>query len=261
MLRFGALQIAKAGDEIDIDLVQLLQLLQLGPSAPRRKRVRGRALQVCGTPCDVLFKQAQSPLPLRDAVVQRRDMQARRVGIETASRSVVAVMSSAARSCTSAPRVLRSLRFCAWTRRTAFDTSAATSRVSWISRWVSARSAAAAAKAKTNPIANAQCGALRRAPRHADPSCVRGGPDPCVAAKTTLRIRAPPNLRRAGPDSPAGVAVPLRSIQYFAGSGKPRADEGSDRAASRGRVGEAGPDTARDRRSVGDGAHPGRRSR
>ena len=83
-LRFSVPQVPQAVDEINVDGAHFPQLLQFGLSAQCLKRSLRRTLQVRGAPFEVFLKQTQRRLAVRDAVFQCRDVQARRVGIETA---------------------------------------------------------------------------------------------------------------------------------------------------------------------------------
>ena len=82
MLRFGALQVSHVAHQIVADGAQLAQLSQFGLGAQRRERGRRRDLQVRGASIDVLLKQAQRRLALRDPIGQGREVQARGIGIE-----------------------------------------------------------------------------------------------------------------------------------------------------------------------------------
>ena len=162
------------------------------------------------------------------------------------SRNVVTVTSSAVRFRTSLPRVLRSLRFSAWTRRTALAISAAISRVSRISRCNPARSAAvdAEAKAKTSPSAKAQrsYAAAGTAPCRSSLHARRRQPDAwqqrSLLASECLSLSAP-----RGDPAPIGpLALRCRRHQCSISlrSGKTCREYGIGRCSSRGKVGRHG---------------------
>ena len=211
--------------------------------APRVvQRGRRRALEVRGAPIDVFLEQTQRRLALRDAVVQRRHMQARRVGIEAAqpqrrdrdvfgSQVPYLAAKRPPKPSGSPPgpggRLWRSRR-----RSPAFPGSrAATPRAR--------QPPTPRRKRKTSPSAKAPRSMLRRAPRHTDPARTRPAATLSVAAKVTPGIRVPlPLCAARGPcaGSPAGVALPPQSVQYFIRSGKICREYGIGRCSSRDKV-------------------------